>query len=113
VTDRERPVGRSATSRLLEETAVSTHPFVNGELALGRLRQRDEILKLLDNLPSATVASHEEVMVLIERRELVGTGIGWVDAHLLASALLTDDFLWTLDRQLARIAKDLGVGYPS
>lgn len=98
---------------LLEETAVSTHPFVIGELALGRLRQRDEILKLLDNLPSATVASHEEVMVLIERHELVGTGIGWVDAHLLASALLTDNLLWTLDRRLATVAKELGVAHPS
>ena len=94
---------------LLEETAVSTHPFVIGELALGQLHQRDEILKLLDNLPSATVASHDEVMVLIERHELVGTGIGWVDAHLLASALLADNLLWTLDRKLATVAELLGI----
>ena len=95
---------------LLEETAVLTHPFVVGELALGRLGNRKEILDLLGNLPPAKVASHDEVLTMIEQRDLAGAGIGWVDVHLLAAALLSDASLWTLDRQLSKVARDLGVG---
>ena len=93
----------------LEDTAVLTHPFVVGELALGKLQQRDEILRLLGNLPAANVASQDEVLALIERRNLAGAGIGWVDAHLLASALLSDTSLWTLDRKLTTVVMRLGL----
>ena len=101
--------GEPRLGKMLDEMAVLTHPFVMGELALGRLDQRHEILDLLGNLPPAKLASHDEVLTMIEQRGLAGSGIGWVDAHLLAAALLSDALLWTLDRQLARVAQGLGV----
>lgn len=99
---------RNSNSRLvslLEDAEVLTHPFVLGELVLGRLAQRSEILELLENLPRAEVALHEEVLSMIEDRGLAGSGVGWVDAHLLASALLSRAPLWSLDRKLASAAK--------
>ena len=94
---------------LLENGQVASHPFVLGELALGSLRSRADILTYLGNLPAVPVAQHDEVLALVEGRRLMGTGIGWVDAHLLASTLLADVRLWTLDRPLARQARRLGV----
>jgi hypothetical protein len=63
----------------------------------------------LEALPSAVLATHEEVMRLIEDRKLWGLGIGWIDGHLLASALLSNCELWTLDTRLARAAAAAGV----
>ena len=95
---------------LLENGRVLTHPFVIGELALGNLRQRALILAALTRLPSATPASDQEVLDFIERHRLFGGGIGYVDAHLLASVGLTADAeLWTRDRRLAGVAAGLGV----
>jgi hypothetical protein len=96
----------------LETERVETHPFVLGELALGRIRRRAEILSLLDAIPQVPAASHDEVLALIEARGLAGSGIGWVDAHLLASTLLARTTLWTLDRQLAAVAARLGIAAP-
>ena len=93
---------------LLDGQAVS-HPFVVGELALGRLIRRREILGLLSELPQATLATHEEVLALVDRHSLGGAGIGWVDAHLLASAALSRVSLWTLDRRLSAVATRLGL----
>ncbi len=73
---------------LLEEGRVACHSFVIGELACGNLNPRGEILSLLNALPATEVASHEEALELIEGQALMGSGIGYVDAHLLASALL-------------------------
>lgn len=98
---------------LLEDNQVVIHPFVRGEIALGMLHQRSLILSGLLELPTVTVARHEEVLALIEQRRLWGTGLGWVDTHLLASALLGGVRLWTLDRPLARQAERLGVAFPS
>jgi predicted nucleic acid-binding protein len=95
---------------LLEEGDIAGHPFVIGELALGHLRQRREILALLASLPQATLADHEEVQRFVERRELAGSGLGWVDVHLLAAAALDRSGLWTLDRRLAAVASSLGLG---
>jgi predicted nucleic acid-binding protein len=97
-------------SSLLEEGRVLTHPFVIGELACGLLADRRAVLGLLAELPSASVATDVEVMDLIERRSLAGRGIGFVDAHLLASAMLEGVLLWTLDRRLAASAVRLGLG---
>lgn len=101
--------GESRLITLLEEMRVLTHPFVIGELALGKLERRSEILDLLGNLPSAEAATQTEVLTLIDQRKLTGSGICWVDAHLLAAALLGDASLWTLDRNLATVAKRLGL----
>lgn len=101
--------GNQRLRSLLQEEQVLTHPFIIGELACGSLRNREEILGLLKALPEARVAEHQELLAFVERRGLYGRGIGWIDAHLLASALLSGVALWTVDRQLARVASALRV----
>jgi predicted nucleic acid-binding protein len=95
---------------LLENAEVYVHPMVIGELALGSLRDRAVVLSLLDDLPGAAVATHAEVRQLIESEALFGTGLSLVDAHLLAAVRLSASTkLWTRDRRLASIARDLGL----
>ncbi len=95
--------------KLLESGQVVIHPFVVGELALGNLRQRNVVLSALRDLPQAVSASNEEVLDFIELRALAGLGIGWVDAHLLASTQLTSATLWTRDKRLNTVAARLGL----
>jgi predicted nucleic acid-binding protein len=102
-------LGTSRLVSLLEEMRVLTHPFVIGEIALGQLDKRREILNLLENLPSVGLPTHQEVLTLIHQRDLAGSGIGWVDAHLIAASLLQDAPLWTLDRRLAAVVTRLGL----
>lgn len=94
---------------LLEEGQILCHWFVIGELACGSLRDRESTLQLLQTLKSAPPAHHEEVLALVNGHRLMATGIGWLDAHLLGSALLAKAELWTLDQPLARVARKLGV----
>ncbi len=97
---------------LLEHGAALGHPSVTGELALGHLRGRAEILGLLGQLPQATVATPAELLAFIERHELLGLGIGYVDAQLLAATKLTDGVqLWTHDRRLIAAAEQLSLAY--
>ena len=93
----------------LSEGLVLMHPFVAGELACGNLKDRDAILSQLHALPAAKEASNADVLRLIGDRRLWGRGLGWVDAHLLASALLSNCPLWTLDSKLAKASKELGL----
>ena len=96
----------------LEGEQVLTHPFVLGELACGELRQRRELLDLLAALPAAAVATDEEALLLIERRRLMGRGIGYIDVHLLASVMLsTGAWLWTTDKRLKAVATDLHLAH--
>jgi predicted nucleic acid-binding protein len=95
-------------AELLGKGQVLAHSFVTGELALGSLRQRRTVLEALRDLPQATAASDDEVMMLIEQEQLYGLGIGFVDAHLLAAARLTPGgLLWTRDRRLRQAATRL------
>jgi predicted nucleic acid-binding protein len=98
-------------TRLLEGE-VLIHPWVMGELACGNLRDRGQVLSLLQGLPAAVVASDEEVLLLIERDQLMGRGVGYVDVHLLASARLSRCRLWTQDRRLAAVAMEQGLVEP-
>ena len=104
--------GNDSLRALLLDGTVLGHPFVLGELACGDLRNRREILGLLGALPGAATATDEEVLHLVEEEQLHGLGIGWVDAHLLASSRLTACLFWTLDRALARVASDLRLSAP-
>ncbi len=90
---------------------ILIHPFVLGELVCGNLHSRSRVLTDLGKLPFAVQASEEEVLRLVDQHRLFGKGIGWIDAHLLASARLTGCRLWTLDVRLSEIAHRLGVGY--
>ena len=101
--------GSRSLSELLSDGLALVHPFIVGELACGNLRNRARILSDLEALPCATSATNGEVMRLIETRKLWGLGIGWIDNHLLASALLSACPLWTLDRSLLRAAGAAGV----
>lgn len=107
-------VGDPKLAALLQDGDVLAHPWVIGELALGHLARRGEILGLLHNLPQPKIATDVEVQKLIEDRQLFGLGIGYVDAHLLASTLLTTSAaLWTRDKRLAAAAVQLGLhGHP-
>ena len=88
------------------------HPWVIGELACADLRDRSRLLQLLQGLPLAPLATDGEVMLLIERHRLMARGIGWIDAHLLASTLLASARLWSGDRRLSLIAHELGAAAP-
>ena len=101
--------GEPLLQDLLSAGQVAIHPYIIGELACGRLSHRAEILKLLSELPLVAMASNEEVLHLIENHRLDGKGLGWIDAHLLASSLLDHIPLWTRDRKLATAAKGLGI----
>lgn len=95
-------------SLLFDEQALC-HPFIIGELACGTLRNRREILSMLRALPEARLVEHEEVLSFLEARRLHGRGLGWVDANLLASTLLTGCTLWTLDKPLRRAAAAMNI----
>jgi hypothetical protein len=103
---------RSSNHRLralLEADQVVTHPLIIGELACGSIRNRTEVLALLNALPTATIAQHEEVLQFVDQEKLYGRGLGWIDVHLLASVRLMHLSLWTLDKPLLRVAKSLGI----
>jgi predicted nucleic acid-binding protein len=101
--------GRPTLADRLSEGLVLMHPFVSGELACGNLKNRAAILSDLDALPRSKLASDTEVLRLIEDRRLWGRGLGWIDVHLLASALLSNCRLWTLDKTLRQAAAELGL----
>ena len=104
--------GLQPLSELLETNSVLMHPYVLGELACGNLRSRQETLRLLENLPAAPSASDSEVFQFIALHRLMGKGIGFVDAHLLAAtSLAADAKLWTHDKRLSEVARKLKLGY--
>lgn len=97
---------------LLERSVVVMHPYVVGEIACGSLHDRASILELLQDLPAAAVAEGDEVLQFIDRQDLHGTGIGYVDVHLLASVALTEGAkIWTRDKRLRLVAETLGCAY--
>lgn len=101
--------GNAALGGLLSEAFVLLHPFVIGELSCGNLKNRAGLLRDLNALPLATQASHDEVLRLMEEHRLSGSGIGWIDAHLLASAMLSHSHFWTMDGRLEKAAKQVGL----
>ena len=103
--------GLPRLAELLQNHAALIHPFVIGELACGNLRNRRQVLDLLHGLPAAKVASNSEVLVMVEQHQLMGRGIGYVDAQLLAAARLSNSALWSRDRRLADIASEHGIGF--
>lgn len=103
--------GHAGLGAHLQRGAILAHPLVIGELACGSLRDRATVLGLLDALPAAVEATHDEARALIERERLMALGIGLVDVHLLASARLSAARLWTLDRRLAETAARLAVAH--
>lgn len=103
--------GNDELSNLLSDGKVFCHPLIIGELACGNIKDRTVILSLLKLLPTGIEAEHEEVMAFIENNRLMGRGLGFVDAHLITSAILTGVPLWTLDKRLAQAADSLRIKY--
>ena len=100
--------GHAGLAALLNSASVLIHPFIVGELACGNLK-RNSILADLAELPSAALATHKEALDLLHHRKLHGLGVGWVDIHLIASALLSNCPLWTADERLKHAASAAGV----
>lgn len=104
---------RSGTDALraeLDGKNILIHPFVVGEVAMGHLSPRGQIMEAFDDLPAATVATDREVLRFVERHRLFGTGVGYIDVHLLVAVQLTADaLLWTYDRRLAETARRVGM----
>ncbi|MEZ7847894.1 MAG: type II toxin-antitoxin system VapC family toxin [Polaromonas sp.] len=97
-------------TQLLLAGQVLAHPFVIGELALGKLRNRDRVLGALQDMPQAVVATESEVLRLIGQKTLFGLGMGYIDSHLLAAVLLTPgSWLWTRDKRLLTAGAQLGI----
>lgn len=105
-------VGNPTLIELLNTSQVLAHPFVIGELACGNLKNRKTILSLLHDLPISSIASDEETLFFIDRHRLMGRGIGYIDAHLLASTSLTGTVrLWTSDKRLDAIAAEMKLAF--
>jgi len=103
--------GNVGLEKLLSNGEVVCHPFIVGELACGNLKNRYEILTDLQSLPMTILAEDEEVLKFIENNRLMGKGLGYIDIHLIASAVLTDVPLWTLDKTLDKFNKKIGINY--
>jgi predicted nucleic acid-binding protein len=103
--------GKTGLESLLNNGSVVCHLFIVGELACGNLSNRVEILSLLQALPLANHAEHEEVMHFIDNYSLMGKGLGYIDMHLLVSAILTKVPIWTLDKKLREVSSKLGLEY--
>ena len=89
---------------------LATHSLVIGELAMGSIRDQANLLFRMQKLPSLRTAEDEEVLTFVERRKLYGREIGYIDAHLLFSVVLTKGAsLWTRDKRLREIAEEFEI----
>jgi predicted nucleic acid-binding protein len=96
---------------LLSRDEVSGHDFVYGELLIGDRGGRKVLLANFERMDQAPLVPHAEVIAFVRDRKLNGRGIGWIDAHLLASALVGRLKLWTADSPLTTVATELGIAY--
>lgn len=101
----------AALSALLAAQKVVQHPFVTGEVALGSIANREEIVTMLASLPQAEAVGEQDFLRFIEGHQIFGMGLGFVDSHLLASARLLNAPVWSTDKRLARQADRLGLAY--
>ena len=90
---------------------VLIHPWVIGDIACSSLKDREQVLDLLRSLPLCSVALEDEVLLFIEQNNLMARGIGYVDIHLLASTKLSGMRLWTRDKRLVVVAKEMNIAY--
>ncbi len=99
--------GSRQLEKLLMNAEVMCHPFIIGELACGNLKNRNEIISLLQSLPMAPIIEFDEFLFFIDRNHLMEKGVGFVDVHLLGSAQLTGVPLWTADKRLKSVVNQL------
>lgn len=103
--------GNPALASLLQNEVVCTHDFVIGELACGNLRNRAEVLGLLQSLPRLSAATEDETLFFIEQQHFMERGIGYIDVHLLAAAVIRGIPIWTKDKRLMSVAEEKGWAY--
>jgi len=103
--------GDSDLEQLLNNGEVMCHPYIVGELACGNMKNRHEVLSLLQLLPLATLARHEEILQFIEMNHLMGKGLGYIDVHLAASAVLSEVPILSYDKKLNEVSEELGIRY--
>ncbi len=97
-------------SDLLSRHQLLGHPFILGEIMMGNPENRVSIFEALSDLPQARIAENDEVMRFVERNKIYGSGVGYIDAHLLASVrLMPRSSIWTTDRRMALVAERLGI----
>ena len=96
---------------LLNDGDVFCHPFIIGEIACGNIHNRVEILSLLQSLPQSLTVDHEEILIFIEKNNITGQGIGYIDVSILASAILSGISLWTLDKRLKTITTKFAINF--
>ena len=96
---------------LLDRDEVAGHELVYGELLIGDRAGRAKLLGAYEEIRQASMVPHSEVVAFVRSRALSGRGVGWIDVHLLASAIVEHLPLWTADSRLFAVAKELGVAY--
>ena len=104
-------LGDALVVQALESGQAAVHSFVIGELACGNLKSRAGVIGLLRALSQVPTATDDEVLYFIDKHQLMGRGIGYVDAHLLAASTISGSLLWTRDKRLKSIATEQGVAY--
>jgi predicted nucleic acid-binding protein len=97
--------------QLLQNAEIVGHELIYGELLIGNSGGRTKMLDTYTIFPYAPIARHDEVVAFVRTRRLHGRGIGWIDVHLLASAITGHHQLWTADADLAAVARELGVAW--
>ena len=103
--------GHSGLQKLLKGGQVANHPYIIGELACENISNRTEILSLMRSLPMLDVVKHEELLLFIEHHKLMGTGLGFVDVHLMAAVMLAGIPLWTQDKKLKETCSRLSIDF--
>lgn len=101
----------SALIELLKDGKICCHPFIKGELACGNIKNRENFFELLDNLYFLNLVTEKEALFFLNKNQLHGKGLGWIDIHLLASSLMNNVKLFTLDKRLKQTANEFELNY--
>lgn len=104
--------GNAHLADALHADSIATHEFVLGELTLGFVRPGAPTLRDLELLPRIPTLSHADAVAVVQRLRLDGSGLGWIDVHLLGACMIAGARLWSLDRRLARVAARVGISLP-
>ena len=101
----------AALDALLSRDEVVGHEFVYGELLIGDRNTRKKLLAMYEQIRQASMVPHRDVVAFVSARDLRGRGVGWIDIHLLASAIVERFQLWTADKKLGALAKEIGIDF--
>ena len=103
--------GNLNLQKLLQEGRVASHPFIIGELACGNISNRTEIISLMQSLPILDTVENDELLLFLEHNQMMGKGLGLVDVHLIAAAMLAGIPLWTQDKKLKQACSRLNIDF--